>query len=139
MLANCAKCFPSFNEDNDKFDTQLTAFCNSFKQILEFETKIVLNHQLLHSLIFSILLYTHQSWHIVGLECPVAETGHSNRCDVVSSIENFLVIEEIKYNESISVAMKQITDRSYADIIKNEEIVENSKDITYIVHFGIAV
>lgn len=139
VLQECAASFPSFNEFHDKFDTQIIEFCDCFKQTLKFKTKTPLNHQILHSLIFAILLYTNQKWRVVGFECPISETGHSNRCDTVLHIGKFVIVIEIKYNESISAAMKQIKDRSYADVIQNKSIFENCENITYIIHFGIAV
>ena len=86
-------------------DFKIDNFRRSFEIICEhYNPKFVFNHQVIHSLLFSIILRTPVQWEIVGLECPIEEFYiGSKRCDIVLLFLTLLLIIEVKYLSLIHI------------------------------------
>ena len=137
-LKECGVCFSkiiSFDEHS------ICDFHNRFENLCRnVNSSIPFNHQVIHSLLFCVILHTSAPWKVVSLECPVKEDYQgSKRCDIVLYYLFYLIVIEIKYKKRVHDAIKQIEDRDYLRVVENKNIVENEDDVKNFVRFGIAV
>ncbi len=80
-IDECAKYFPKVSEDEMYLPVEL--FCKTFKKLLlSIKAKVPINHQVIHSLLFLVILRSNGCWTVISLECPVTAKGHSKRCDI---------------------------------------------------------
>ena len=140
-INNCSSSFKALlNCIPHKHVTEMRQFCKSFQRLCISYQSDLLNHQVIHSLIFVVTLKTDILWSVISVECPIGKTySNSKRCDVVLYHNGLLIIIEVKYKISAEKALEQIIKKDYLKIAMNKKIIKNRKELKYYVCLGIAV